>query len=245
MQKHFLLLASLVGISLFSCEEEEKSYPMSTGVVQVDSAVRVEATAGTLTIAYLKGNITSSGNLPVERGLYIGDTLQEVLTENPEGLKLTADRILADPDGGAGVFKIKATLLKARTMYYYRFYVRNYQGESISKIDSFFSAPNLPKLAIQDVIVDPVGDTVRFAGALTQNGGESVYEKGFVYSLGQLPLITDPDNVVKIAMADTNISAFSATAQGLVKNRTYYVRTYAVNRGGINYSPQKTFKTNP
>lgn len=243
MQKHILLFASLVGFSLFSCQEEEKSYPMSTGVVQVDSTARVEATAGTLTLAYLKGKISSSGNLPVERGLYLGDTISEVDTISE--LAKNSDRILADADGGAGVFKIKATLLKARTMYYYRFYVRNYKGESVSAIDSFFSAPNLPRLTIQDVVVDAVGDTVRFSGALTQNGGESVSEKGFVYSLGQLPLITDPDNVVKIAMPDTNIAPFSATAQGLVKNRTYYVRTYAVNRGGINYSPQKIFKTNP
>lgn len=241
--KTSFILSSILVLGLLSCEPEDKSYPMTSGEITVDSVARVESTAGTLTLSYLTGKVTNSGNLPVERGLYIGDTLAEVSGTSAEEVAKSADRTLADLDGGAGRFTQKVTLLKARTMYYYRFYVKNYKGLAMSRIDSFYSAPNLPGLTMAPVVVD--GDTIRINGAMTKNGGESVSEKGFVYSLGQLPLVTDVDNVVKIVVPDTAIGPFSGKIFGLLKNRKYYVRTYAKNRGGINHSGQQIFTTNP
>lgn len=239
---YFLSLALIS--SFFSCEESDESYPMSTGDIKVDSAVRVEATTGTLTLAYLTGRVTKSGNLPVERGLYIGDSLTEVSSNDPIIVAKDADRTVADLDGGAGRFQMKVTLLKARTMYYYRFYVKNFKGISLSPVDSFYSAPTLPKLTIAPAIVS--GDKVYFYGAVTSNGGESISQKGFVYSLGQLPLISDIDNVFIRPMSDTLVNAFSdSVVSGLLRNRKYYVRTYAINRGGVNYSGQQIFTTNP
>ncbi|HRH36007.1 MAG TPA: hypothetical protein PKY12_13165 [Catalimonadaceae bacterium] len=229
--------------SLFSCEEEDASYPMATGTIIVDSAARVEATTGTLTLAFLTGKVTNSGNLPVERGLYISDTLGEISSDDPGVVARDADRTIADLDGGGGRFTLKVTLLKAQTMYYYRFYVKNYRGISLSPVESFYSAPTLPKLTIAPVVV--TGDTAYFSGAVTSNGGESISQKGFVYSLGQLPVITDVDNVVILPQGDTLVSGFSDKVSGLLKNRKYYVRTYAVNRGGVNYSGQQIFTTNP
>lgn len=246
MKNYLFIISSVFVFGLFSCEEEEKSYPMTTGIVLVDSAERVAATAGTLTLAFLTGRVTNSGNLPIDRGLYIGDTLEEVAgTENPAVLKLTADRTIADADGGAGKFRMQVLQLRPRTNYFYRFYVRNYKGEALSEVRSFFSAPNLPRVTIQPAVVDATTDTIRFSGALTANGGESIFEKGFVYSLGQSPVVTDVDNVRTIAFADTNVAPFTGKISGLEKNRTYYVRTYAINRGGVNYSSQQSFKTNP
>lgn len=237
----FVLVISL--LSFASCSESDTNYPMSTGTVVVDSLPRVEATTGTLTIAYLTGRVTSSGYLPVDRGLFISDSIHEIHFEDSLALRMNADRKIPEINGGAGKFNVKVTLLKAKTWYYYRFYVVNDKGMALSPIDSFFSAPTLPRLSIQPATV--LLDTAYFAGALTGNGGEAVYEKGFVYSLGQLPIITDVDNVVKLTMPDTLVAPFTAKVSGLLKNRKYYVRTYAKNRGGTNYSGQQIFTTNP
>ncbi len=75
-------------------------------------------------------------------------------------------------------------------------------------------------------------------GEVVWDGGASVTERGICWSTTQYPLISDN----KITNSG-GIGVFSHTIAGLVTNRTYYVRAYAINSAGTSYGNQIVFST--
>ena len=84
--------------------------------------------------------------------------------------------------------------------------------------------------------------TAVFHAEITHTGAPSYTERGFVYAASSMPTL---DNTLAKLTAPVNEeSAYTATATNLQTEQTYYVRAYAINDLGVNYSTNETsFKT--
>jgi|GEM_PF-1703243 len=78
-------------------------------------------------------------------------------------------------------------------------------------------------------------------GNVSADGGESVTDRGVVYSTSQNPTYENSSHVSSSTPAGTG--TFTATMTGLNPGTTYYVRAYATNSLGTGYGPQVSFTT--
>lgn len=237
------VLGVLFLFSLLGCEEDAVDKPISEPTVVIDSFANPASTAGTLTVVTFSGVVTSSGNLAVTRGVVL-DTLP--------GNLLYDSAMVTAPDttnGGEGVgsFKTKVFKLKPLKKYYYKLYALNWKGISYTPIDSFLSAPTPPKLTV-DNATNITNSSASLGGKLTADGGEAISKLGICYGLGKDPDIRDTITQSSFVIYSSDLTVnvpFFGNPTGLISNRIYYVRTFAVNRGGTGYSSTKSFKTLP
>jgi len=241
MKNLFNLLFLISPIFFLSCEKKIEEKPISTAVIlnePFDSVIAIGSGATSLTSAFKKSRIQSSGNLPVTSGILYDDTAA--------GLSYTnSDNVPADTSSGSGVKKVRINRLKPLTKYYYRFFAQNYKGLVYSQIDSFLSAPRLGAISL-DAPTNVTNSSAKLSGKFTGDGGEPIYDWGITYGLGQNPDITDLASSVTTYSPDKTVgSTLSIDIANLLPNRTYYVRTFCKNRGGTNYSSQRNFLTLP
>jgi hypothetical protein len=78
-------------------------------------------------------------------------------------------------------------------------------------------------------------------GNVTSDGGESVTERGVVYSTKPNPVITNLSNTIRPCGSGTGV--FTYTIYGLQSGTTYYVRAYAKNDVGTAYGEELSFTT--
>lgn len=71
-----------------------------------------------------------------------------------------------------------------------------------------------------------------FNGSVEDPGNPPYTERGFVYAETPNPTVDD----TKISVQLTDTKDFSVLAEGLSTGKTYYVRTYMINKAGISYS---------
>jgi len=100
-----------------------------------------------------------------------------------------------------------------------------YTNGSIPTLITYSSSPN----AI---------DTAQISAIVSSDGGDSISEKGFVYSLTPNPTI----NNLRLKAGRGNAN-FSGVLKGLNASSTYHVRSYAMNRLGIGYGNPITITT--
>lgn len=74
---------------------------------------------------------------------------------------------------------------------------------------------------------------------INSTGGTSVIEKGICWSLNENPTINDNKVVSTSLIANSEINL-----SGLSTQTSYFIRAYAINNTGINYSNQVQFTTN-
>ncbi|NWL03354.1 hypothetical protein DM790_21215 [Flavobacterium collinsii] len=99
---------------------------------------------------------------------------------------------------------------------------------------------NLNTASVSEITVSgaKLSGTVSSDGINTDKG-ECLTEVGFVYALHTNPTATDTKINVTVSLGD-----FTGSLSNLRGNRTYYVRTYAVNSNGfINYGNEVSFTT--
>jgi len=238
----FLLTSSL----LSSCIEDDfVTEGLNTGTVLIDTSARVESKGMDQSIAYLSGRVTNSGKLEVRRGVIL-DTVGGVMMSgefsNPDSLMKYSFQTKADAIGGGGRFTIEMETPVTKTRYYYRFFVKNYKGTTLSPVDSFISAPDLP-LTSDVFLIIPSRDSVQLGAFLSENGGDLLESKGFVAS--KLGNSTIQNGIVVYASPDSSKTFFRATIKGLEPKTNYKVRAFAKNRGGIKYSKDASFTTLP
>ncbi len=84
-------------------------------------------------------------------------------------------------------------------------------------------------------------NTAEVGGSVTDDGGESVSERGILWSADpDLRILDNRDNKI----VDVGGSgSFSSTLSGLGPNATYYIRAYAINSIGIGYGEEISFQT--
>lgn len=159
----------------------------------------------------------------IERGF----TYSEDNAPDIDDIKITAS------GSGTGEFHVKVNNLELDKEYFVRSYVRTpvdvYYGNEIS----FVTATSLAEVTLINTS-DPntIDGSVVFNGGITYEGSPAYTERGFVYSLSNNPTINDN----KIIIDGKGIGAYSTKVSGLELDRTYYLRSYAINASGTSYS---------
>lgn len=94
------------------------------------------------------------------------------------------------------------------------------------------------------VITDPVseiGSTWAFvSGAVTDDGGASVFERGFCYGTSPAPTLSD-----SLVYVGSGTGSFTDILGGLSAETTYYLRAFATNSIGTAYGNSVSFTTAP
>jgi hypothetical protein len=94
------------------------------------------------------------------------------------------------------------------------------------------------------IIITGNTDSISFNNAkiinnnVVSDGGETITERGIVYSLNQNPTLSD----IKITETGT-VGQYNISMMGLLSDTTYYVRAFATNNIGIGYGNEINFKT--
>ena len=179
--------------------------------------------------ATVSGSVISCGGKPlVERGICYA-THQEPKVED---LHVSAGSEIGD-------FNCSLTDLQYSTRYYYRAYATNDYGTSYGIQKTFTTGNGKAKVTITSV-TDVTSSAAVCGGKVTSDGGSRVTARGLCCGTSQYPLIENSPYVLPMG-EDTG--SFVGSITGLSVNTTYYVRAYATNANGTEYSEQERFTT--
>lgn len=185
------------------------------------------ATSVTASSAIVGGNISADGGAAITaRGICWAKT------ENP-----TTSGSHSTDGTGTGSFTHTLQQLELNTTYYYRAYATNTCGTTYGTQKSFTTTNGLPIVTINSVS-GITATTAVCGGTISNNGGFSVSDKGFVWSVTQYPTLNDNH----ISLGSGN-APFTGSITNLSISTTYYVRAYATNSNGTSYSSQQSFTT--
>jgi hypothetical protein len=233
--KNILPAAAIAFLSI-ACEDPERgeNKPLTAPALRFDSVGAVKT--GSFTVY---GNITSSGGLLVQgRGVLYSET-----SETP-GFK---DLIKAATGDGIGIMTAALNGLKPRTTYRFRLFARNWMDTTYSDVFTYFSAPTTPALSAAVIIDSTRRDSIVVESQLTSNGGETIFDRGFVISRVNNPAInTKPGEINFVAIdSDSSLNTFRAVVRNFVPQTRYFIRPYARNRGGIGYGTTVSILSKP
>lgn len=180
-----------------------------------------------VTTAQSGGNVTGNGGFPVTaRGI----------CWNTVGYPDINDQH-TNSGTGNGLFTANMTGLTPNTTYHVRAYATNSSGTAYGEDRSFTTIDGLPTVTISAATNISATSAV-LNGDVTNDYGSAVTERGFCWSTNQYPTINDSHIGV-----GSGTGAFNGSATNLTLNTTYYVRAYARNSHGLNYSSQISFQT--
>ncbi len=168
--------------------------------------------------------VTSDGNAEVtERGVIWSKTNNPTLENN-----------LGKISNGTGVgsFNGQLTGLAECTTYYIRTFATNSKGTSYSEVPVSFTilCIILPTVTIS-AVSDITPSLAQCGGNVTSNGNATITARGVCWSTTQNPTISDSKTE-----DGTGTGVFTSSITGLTPNTTYYVRAYATNSKGTEYS---------
>ncbi len=163
-----------------------------------------------------------------ERGFVVG--------ENPS--PTTLDFKFSVSSGGLGEYTLFISTLKVGTKYYVRAYAINEKGISYGNTQSFTTLDFVLPTSSTNIPQNIGYSTVEILGSVTDEGGGSVSESGFVYGLNPKPTINE--NKISIAKGKGDLRYWVTK---LLDNTKYFVRTYAINEKGVSYGNEQSFTT--
>ena len=140
---------------------------------------------------------------------------------------------------GPGDFpNVRMGFLKPDTDYYVAAYAINYVGISYGEVYTFHTladgVPSVVTLSTSDV----TETTADVCGAVVDDGGHDILERGICYGLS-----SDPDVSGSHVVCAAGDSLFCTTLTGLEPNTTYHYRAYAENEEGVGYGEDLQFTT--
>lgn len=204
---------------------EEKMFTTKEGLPTVTTTAVSNNMATTATCG---GNVTGNGGFPVTaRGV----------CWNTGGYPNINDSHTTD-GAGSGSYTSNITGLTPGTTYHVRAYATNSMGTSYGQ-DLPFTTPNgLPTVTVYVPTNTITATSAVLNGNVTNDFGSTVTERGFCWSTNQYPTVID--NHITVG---SGTGTFTGSATNLTPNTMYYVRAYAQNSHGLNYSSQEPFST--
>lgn len=202
-----------------------------TTTKEVRFATLAEVTVSNITTvgASFAGKISSNGNSKVTECGFCWSGKEEPTTEDSKTL---CD--VSSADMGATV-----SGLEDGKTYYVRAFATNAMGTAYSESVEFttlsVTVPVLSAVSVTNVTTS--GAT--FAAMIESNGNSEVTESGFCYS-DAVVLPTINENKIS---CDAAYLELGGNVSGLSDGKTYYVRAFARNSKGINYSDVAEFVT--
>lgn len=215
MKRVIVVCLSLALLALVGCEKE----PQPQGDVPVirirENAIRVSHTT-----VQLAAEVTDAGGAEIiEKGFVYGadDCFQ--------------DTVVCD---GVGFFKNVSGLMESKA-YSFKAYATNSVGTGWSETMSFVTEDNeLPIVEMKTVSV--TSTTARVEGAVTNDGGCLILERGICWGLSPEPTVND-----SLVVDDSDVGDFTCYITGLSYGTTCYVRVFATTSKGTIYSEQREF----
>jgi len=188
---------------------------------QVTNITRTTAKGG--------GNVTDNGGSSVtERGVCWSLGVTPSINDNHVSC-----------GSGMGSFTGDITGLTSHTTYHVRAYAKNDKGIGYGEVLTFNTLNDPPTLTTIQV-TNITQTTATCGGNVTNDGGETVTERGICWSTEHNP--TSSGNHISCGSGS---GSFTATITGLVANTLYYVRAYAKNANGMAYGGELCFRTLP
>lgn len=209
---------------------EEKVFTTEEQSVATVSVFTNDVTEITASTAKCGGVITSNTEVTITaRGVCWSTSTEPSLTYHTS-------------DGqGLGFFSSNVTGLNQSTTYNIWAYATTSDGITIyGDLKTFTTgAPgSLPVVTI-DEITDITGTSAKCGGTVTSDGGVNVTDRGICWSTTQNPTV----NHSHLSIGN-GTGHFTAEMDALENGTTYYVRAYATNSEGTNYSSvERTFTT--
>jgi hypothetical protein len=143
----------------------------------------------------------------------------------------------AQATAGQG-FSAQLQGLTASTAYFFRAYASNALGTGYGAEVSITTGTQ-PLATVQTQAASGITQTSALvAGAVTSDAGAAVTVRGFCYSTGNNPQISN--DTVQVG---AGLGTFSAILRNLNAGSTYYFRAFAVNSGGVGYGLVQSFQT--
>ena len=121
--------------------------------------------------------------------------------------------------------------------YYLWAYVKDGDNVAYGSVTPMLIKTNPP--TVSNAVVSEIGsNSALFSGTVTDNGGDTVSEVGFYYDTK--PEVDSTSFKINLPFSE---GTFSLTAQDLLPNTIYYVKSFAVNSAGSGYGQVVNFKT--
>ncbi len=211
---------------------------------QVTFTTLADATATTAVSSIAETTATSGGNINVDGGQNL--TAYGVCW-NTTGTPTVADSKTTQGAGAIppGAFVSNMTGLTNNTKYYVRSYATNAGGTSYGPEVFFTTKVNCYTSNITGVTHNSGSVSGAFAVApATAGGTETISERGWVWSNSNNPPTTTTSLSSFKQTSGINVGQIGPTTLDFpLPSTTYYLRTYAINDGGLNYGNLVTFTT--
>lgn len=221
---------------LWSCSKSEATKAETS---TIDSTLpAVLPTVSTVVVTSVTSNSCKSGGSISNDG---GTTVTArgicyALKPNPTKSDMVA---LASNITATGSFVSQLSSLAPSTKYYLRAYATNKIGTAYGEEIQFTTNQVLnATFSVTPMFI--VGSTAAAADVfILTDGGEANTERGVCWSTVSDPTINDH----KIKQTGNGIGKFRTMITGLSEKTTYYLRGYSINRFGVSYSENVSFKT--
>lgn len=184
--------------------------------------------------------INDGGIKTIEKGFIFSTSNQYLTYQNPNSQTVISSETIK------GKYSFVLTKLKAKTKYYYIPYAKNSKGISYGSQCDFitedYAKPQLYSSCID--ATDLTRNSVKIYGNITDDGGDSTLEKGFIYARNSdLMYIRGGANT--LVSSGKGKGPYSFVINNLNSNTDYYYRSYALNEtGNLVYGPLCRFTTN-
>lgn len=188
----------------------------------------ISATNIGVDVATITGNVLSDGGTSsIEKGFIFNSENNNLTYKNASSQTFTSTETIK------GTYSYVITALKPNTKYYYMPYSKNIKGISYGSICNFttndFGVPKFNPTCITPT--DLTKTSVKIYGDITDDGGDVNLEKGFVYG-NSISLNYSKGSANTLVSSGKGKGPYSFVINNLVKGRTYYYKSYALNSNG-------------
>lgn len=185
----------------------------------------------TATSSSVVGTISSLGN--VEEITQYGHVWSST-NESPSTSLSSKTELGARSNTGS--YSSSITGLEPNTLYYVRAYATNSQGTSYGETKTFTTKVSSPVVTTNDA-TDITKNSASLNGSITNNGGGTIIEYGFLWGTSQSTLNTE------IKISGNKTGSFKGALTNLASSTTYYFKAFAKNENGTSYGEVKSFST--